>query len=59
MAARLDTPFLGRLPLDPDIAAICDAGQIEDYPAEAFTPIAEQIIALAAPARPPALPVKP
>ena len=59
MAARLDTPFLGRLPLDPDIAAICDAGQIEDYPAEAFTPIAEQIIALVAPARPPALPVKP
>ncbi|MCR4438714.1 MAG: Mrp/NBP35 family ATP-binding protein [bacterium] len=43
MARRLGVPFLGRLPLDPRIAALCDAGKAEEYPAEAFAPIAHQL----------------
>jgi hypothetical protein len=45
MAARLGVLFLGRLPIDPDIARLCDLGRIEDYPAEAFVPIAQRLAA--------------
>jgi Mrp family chromosome partitioning ATPase len=51
MAAQLGAPFLGRLPIDPEIARLCDAGRIEDYPIDAFKPMAERIVALASPAR--------
>ncbi len=51
MAARLGVPFLGRLPIDPEIARLCDAGRIEDYPAEAFVPIAQCLADWAPPAR--------
>jgi hypothetical protein len=30
--------------LDPELARCCDAGNIEAYAAEAFAPIAEQVI---------------
>jgi Mrp family chromosome partitioning ATPase len=43
MSAWLGVPFLGRLPIDPEIARLCDAGRIEDYPAEAFVPIAQRL----------------
>jgi len=43
MAARLGVSFLGRLPIDPEIARLCDAGRIEDYPAEVFVPIARRL----------------
>jgi len=43
MAARLGTPFLGRLPIDPEVARLCDAGRIEDYTTESFTPIAQRL----------------
>jgi len=43
-AMRLGVPVLGRLPIDPQIARLCDAGAIEDYPAEAFAPIVRQIM---------------
>ena len=43
MAARLGVSFLGRLPIDPEIARLCDAGRIEDYPAEVFVPIAQRL----------------
>ena len=43
-AVQLGIPLLGNLPLDPNLAARCDAGQIEDYPATEFEPIAEQIM---------------
>jgi ATP-binding protein involved in chromosome partitioning len=55
-AARLGVPFLGRLPIDPQIAQLCDAGRVEDYPAEAFQPVADQIVELAPAARPPVMP---
>ncbi len=43
MARRLDVPFLGRLPLDPRISELCDAGRVEAYPAEVFAPIAQRL----------------
>jgi Mrp family chromosome partitioning ATPase len=43
LAERLGIPFLGRLPIDPAIAQLCDAGHIEDYAAEAFSPVAERV----------------
>ncbi len=43
MARRLNAPFLGRLPLDPELAERCDAGEIERYEAEAFLSIAEAV----------------
>lgn len=39
-AGRIGVPFLGRLPIDPEIARLCDAGRIEEYAAEAFAPMA-------------------
>jgi ATP-binding protein involved in chromosome partitioning len=57
VAARLGVPFLGRLPIDSQIARLCDAGHIEDYPAEAFQPMADRILELAPAARAPILPV--
>lgn len=43
MAERLNVPFLGRLPLDPELAERCDAGEIERYEAEDFLPVAEAV----------------
>jgi Mrp family chromosome partitioning ATPase len=56
VALRLGVPFLGRLPIDPEIATLCDAGQIESYPAETFIPIAQSLEERAPAARPPAFP---
>lgn len=42
-ARQIRVPLLGRLPLDPEIAKLCDAGRIEDYAAEAFIPIAKEL----------------
>jgi Mrp family chromosome partitioning ATPase len=57
-AASTGVPLLGRLPIDPEIARLCDMGQIESYPADAFRPIAEAIVARAPAARPPVFPAK-
>ena len=43
MAARLGAPFLGRLSIEPEIARLCDAGRLEDYPAEDFVPMAQRL----------------
>jgi Mrp family chromosome partitioning ATPase len=51
MAARLGVPFLGRLPIDPEIARLCDVGRIEDYPVRVFVPIAQRLADWAPPAR--------
>jgi ATP-binding protein involved in chromosome partitioning len=44
-AEMIDVPLLGRLPLDPEIARLCDAGRVEEYSAEAFVPIAKELAA--------------
>ena len=51
MALALGVPFLGRLPIDPEISRLCDAGRIEDYPAKAFVPIAKRLAETAPMAR--------
>lgn len=42
-AQRIGVPFLGRLPIDPEIAKLCDAGRIEEYQGELFAPIAQDL----------------
>lgn len=41
---QLGVPLLGRLPLDPELAQLCDAGKIEAYGAESFQPIAARVV---------------
>lgn len=43
VARQVRAPFLGRLPLDAELAERCDAGEIERYAGEEFVPIAEAI----------------
>jgi ATP-binding protein involved in chromosome partitioning len=57
MAKQLYVPLLGQLPIEPQIAELCDVGRIEDYPAEEFVPIAQKLAELALPARRPMFPV--
>ncbi len=56
MADRLGVPLLGRLPIDPKIATLCDQGQIEYYLGDGFEPIVEQLEDVAPGARMPAMP---
>ena len=51
-ARRLGVPFLGRLPIDPEIATLCDAGRIEDYATPAFAPIVRALAGRIPEARP-------
>jgi Mrp family chromosome partitioning ATPase len=46
VAEHVDAPFLGRLPLDAELARRCDAGEIEAYKAEGFEPVASAIAEL-------------
>jgi Mrp family chromosome partitioning ATPase len=43
-ARLIRAPLLGCLPLDPELAVRCDAGEIEDYPAREFEAVVERII---------------
>jgi len=43
MAAQLGVPLLGRLPIDPQIAQLCDGGRIEEYHSDAFAAIARRL----------------
>ncbi len=43
-AAQLGLPLLGRLPLEPELAVRCDAGEIEDFKADSFESTAEKVI---------------
>jgi ATP-binding protein involved in chromosome partitioning len=43
-ALQIGIPFLGRLPIDPTIAKLCDAGRVEDYDGCAFAPIAKELV---------------
>jgi len=44
-AEKFNMPLLGRLPLDPEISKLCDAGMVEKYSADAFAPIAKKVVA--------------
>jgi len=43
-ALKMELALLGQLPLDPELARRCDAGEIEEYEAELFKPIAEKVM---------------
>ena len=59
-AERIGAPLLGRLPIDPEIARLCDAGQIETYGADLFKPIALDLAQRTPAARPsPVMPSQP
>ncbi|MGC8878131.1 MAG: Mrp/NBP35 family ATP-binding protein [Anaerolineae bacterium] len=54
LAHTLGIPFLGRLPIKPELTLLSDTGRIEEYPAEEFAPIVAHIEAAAqAPRLPP------
>ena len=42
-AQKSKIPFLGQLPLDPQLAALSDAGRIEEYQSEGFAQIAARL----------------
>jgi ATP-binding protein involved in chromosome partitioning len=54
-AERIGVPFMGRLPIDPEIARLCDAGRIEDYDLANFVPIAQDVARRAPEAAPSSL----
>lgn len=43
-ALNMGASLLGQLPLDPELARCCDAGEIEGYEAELFEPITGQVV---------------
>ena len=43
-ARQIGVPFLGRLPIDPEIAKLSDMGRIEEYQSDAFAPIARELV---------------
>jgi len=45
-AQALGIPLLGRLGLDPRLAACCDEGSVEQYESDAVMAMAEQVLAL-------------
>jgi Mrp family chromosome partitioning ATPase len=55
-AAKLGTHLLGCLPILPELAALSDSGAIESYTGDIFTPIADELIRVAPPARPALMP---
>ena len=44
MAREAEAPLLGQLPVDPELAALCDSGKIERYNAEPFTSLSAAFI---------------
>jgi len=48
LARAAGSPLLAKLPLDPAIAAMCDAGRVEDYEAEAVSSLATAFFAVTA-----------
>ena len=49
MAREADAPFLGQLPIDPDLAHLCDEGEIERYNSEAFIAFSQAFTGALAP----------
>ncbi len=41
MAQAVQAPLLGQLPIDPELAKLCDEGEIERYTSDAFTSMAQ------------------
>ena len=41
LALALNAPFLGTLPIDPQLAQLCDQGRVESYHSDAYEALAE------------------
>ena len=46
MAKASEAPLLGRLPIDPELARLCDQGEIEKYSSEAVSGIFASLVAV-------------
>jgi len=44
MAKAANAPLLGQLPIDPNLAKLCDAGAIEGYDSEFIDNVGKAII---------------
>ncbi len=44
MAQAAKAPLLGQLPIDPELAKLCDEGEIEHYSSDAFTTFSQAFI---------------
>jgi Mrp family chromosome partitioning ATPase len=44
VAEQVGAPLLQRLPLDPQLARLCDAGKVEQYESAQFDALAEQVM---------------
>ncbi len=44
MAQAARAPLLGQLPIDPELAKLCDGGEIERYNSDAFTAMTRTLI---------------
>jgi hydrogenase maturation protease len=47
MAETANAPLLGRIPIDPDLARLCDEGSVERYSGEIMTTLDESLQGLA------------
>jgi len=46
MAKASKSPLLGRLPIDPELARLCDAGEIEKYSSDAVSDMFANVAAV-------------
>ncbi|MHB1294875.1 MAG: Mrp/NBP35 family ATP-binding protein [Anaerolineae bacterium] len=46
LALSIQSPVLGRLPINPDIALLADQGKLESYAADEFRDVAERLLAV-------------
>jgi hypothetical protein len=44
MARAASAPLLGQLPIDPDLARLCDEGNIENYESEIINKLGEELL---------------
>jgi hypothetical protein len=46
MAKASGAPLLGRLPIDPELARLCDEGEIERYSSDAMSELFSNLVAV-------------
>jgi Mrp family chromosome partitioning ATPase len=46
LARAASAPLLGQLPVDPELAKLCDEGRVEQYNSDAFTSLAREMMAV-------------
>ena len=46
MAEKAETSLLGKLPIDPELARLCDQGKIEQYRSDFLSSITSNLLAI-------------